>query len=134
MIRTNEEIVELKHEIEASTYLAAYKNRLRDLFDTIADLQRQLAEQRVDEALEQIRQIASGEKQVADDDTAGMAYIDKLCQQRLAAARSRVQGKPVTPPEPAEPLCVTCRQPESYHRKLIHDFLPAQPAKEGSNR
>lgn len=44
MIRTNEEIVELKQEIEASRYLTAYKNRLRDLFDTIADLQRQLAE------------------------------------------------------------------------------------------
>lgn len=38
------------------------------------------------EALEEIRQVASGENQVADDDTAGMAWVDR----RATAALDRM--------------------------------------------
>jgi len=44
-------------------------------------------------ALEEIRQVASGEKQVAIDDTEGMAWIDKRAQAALASSEGpRVQS------------------------------------------
>ena len=129
MIRTNEDIVELKQEIEASPYLAAYKNRLRDLFDTIADLKRQLAErdaalqsptitvhlpdtqaaldayvqQCVDEALLEAAKrrcewCARGLELDGSYHRASGEIGQHLCQSldilSIAAARSRVQGKP----------------------------------------
>jgi len=50
-------------------------------------------------ALEEIRQVASGEKQVAIDDTEGMAWIDKRAQAALASPQpDRTQATLSEPP------------------------------------
>ena len=46
------------------------------------------------EALEEIRQVASGEKQVAMDDTEGMAWIDKRAQAALAEKPAEREVEP----------------------------------------
>jgi hypothetical protein len=48
----------------------------------VDDLKKKIDLRRV---LEHIVQVASGEKQVATDDTAGMAYIDKYARAALKA-------------------------------------------------
>ena len=111
----------------------------QDFQDTLTHLQRQLADleilhgtkkafdayvqQRVDEAV--LAEAVWWADNMVDLDNPG---AEATVKERLAAHRSRTEGKSVTPP--SQPS----RYPESYHRKLIHDFLPEQPAKEGSNR
>jgi hypothetical protein len=45
---------------------------------------------RLEEALEEIREVASGEKQVADDDTEGLAWVDKKAKSALDGGKGGV--------------------------------------------
>ena len=80
---TQAEVAELKQDLKDQ--FGWMEQSEGEAFVAKKVVQALLAESKV---IEEIRQVASGERQVAADDTEGMAYIDKLCQKALAANRA----------------------------------------------
>jgi hypothetical protein len=70
------------HKIEPESAAPAPSSEAEALKEVIKMLTRN--ERHLRKALEEIVAVASGEKQVADDDTEGMAWIDKLGRRTLA--------------------------------------------------
>ena len=71
-------------------YAEDHKRELRRIFSTVAPASESSA-RLLELALEEIVAVASGERQVANDDAEGMAWIDKRA--RAALASTQTEGK-----------------------------------------